>query len=562
MELTEIVGWSDSTPVFQRYGEIALGRKNEKGLPESVDYFVVPPEVIEFYGEKPTVLDIEFPSDDMQEFMPCGLFYYNYNKLLVCKGNGKDAAVKAAALDLDIELGKTFGIARKGNNFIAVGTGELLNTEKINEQEYVLHPCSYSKCACYKGNIEGRFFCHEAARLHIVLPKIPGRQLGVYTLETSSYNTYQNIRNGIGYFRRKYPGLPLWAVGFKLRLQMEVKHPEVGGKKQTTKPLPIVRLDFDMPIAEVLEIRKQHLEFPSKTMVAIRIEPVDDEKMPELLYGCAPDTLGESTSTERLPESPTGGDAETTGSTPVESPAVEPPTNAETPETPATSTKATSSGKAPKPVPFKGTIRIVGEPSAPTDNGKGVMLRVIEVWDQDGQVLKWLGTDGIIAPLKVGEVYSVEGIQAKDAIQVKKKVFIGTVAETPPSDEPSTGVIPEASGEKPETTPLATAEDTPAVPGTLAPETPETPETPGATASTAKTPAPAASTIEHRVVELANVAPKDATTNKGVFLSYTLSDGGTLMIPKNGPTPKPGTKLRVTGVNTGKAFWARTFEAA
>jgi hypothetical protein len=64
------------------------------------------------------------------------------------------------------------------------------------------------------------------------------------------------------------------------------------------------------------------------------------------------------------------------------------------------------------------------------------------------------------------------------------------------------------------------------------------------------------------VVELANVAPKDATTNKGVFLSYTLSDGGTLMIPKNGPTPKPGTKLRVTGVNTGKAFWARTFEAA
>jgi len=62
-----------------RLGKIHLGVKeiNAKGVeyPKAVNYFVVPPEVAEVYGEKPTELDIVIPTEDPNIFFPLFNFF-------------------------------------------------------------------------------------------------------------------------------------------------------------------------------------------------------------------------------------------------------------------------------------------------------------------------------------------------------------------------------------------------------------------------------------------------------------------------------------------------------
>ena len=61
-----------------RIGKIKLGvtvtKTNADGkvvsFPKEVDYFVVPPELAELYGEKPTRLPIMFPVDDIERILP------------------------------------------------------------------------------------------------------------------------------------------------------------------------------------------------------------------------------------------------------------------------------------------------------------------------------------------------------------------------------------------------------------------------------------------------------------------------------------------------------------
>ena len=59
-----IKGWSDSDRI-PRLGKIALGVKDERGIPKAVDYFVVPPEVKEVYGAEPKELDILIPNENL-----------------------------------------------------------------------------------------------------------------------------------------------------------------------------------------------------------------------------------------------------------------------------------------------------------------------------------------------------------------------------------------------------------------------------------------------------------------------------------------------------------------
>ena len=61
-----------------RIGKIKLGvtvtKTNAEGktvsFPKEVDYFVVPPELVELYGEKPTRLPVLFPVDDIDRILP------------------------------------------------------------------------------------------------------------------------------------------------------------------------------------------------------------------------------------------------------------------------------------------------------------------------------------------------------------------------------------------------------------------------------------------------------------------------------------------------------------
>lgn len=93
-----------------RLGVKAVSKRTGAEYPKEVDYFVCPPEVMNaapiigtdpengkpiygppFYGEKPKVLDIMFPSEDPAEVIPFCYKCYGANQRLKCKGDGESA---------------------------------------------------------------------------------------------------------------------------------------------------------------------------------------------------------------------------------------------------------------------------------------------------------------------------------------------------------------------------------------------------------------------------------------------------------------------------------------
>ncbi len=171
------------------------------------------------------------------------------------------------------------------------------------------------------------------------------------------------------------------------------------------------------------------------------------------------------------------------------------------PAEPATGANATGTQSI---TPFDGTVTIVGQPGDPTDNGKGVMMRVINAANLDGEKLKLFGLDAVIAPLKPGGTFHVVGRQAKDTVRVETLTPIAG-----PQDELKPEGLADLTG------PI--------------------------------------------VVKLAKAAGE-----ANGYLRYVLEDGRCLMIRKGGPVPKPGTKLQITGVEDKRSkvvkLWAKTFE--
>ncbi|MEE9573039.1 MAG: hypothetical protein V3W20_08330 [Candidatus Neomarinimicrobiota bacterium] len=75
-----------------RLGKIKVGEKTEGGHPTSVDYFIIDSEykdlVTKVYGEKPKVINIVFPSDNIEDNL--NEMYRWYGKSgLKCTGNGE-----------------------------------------------------------------------------------------------------------------------------------------------------------------------------------------------------------------------------------------------------------------------------------------------------------------------------------------------------------------------------------------------------------------------------------------------------------------------------------------
>ncbi|GAJ16842.1 unnamed protein product, partial [marine sediment metagenome] len=84
-------------------GKIRLGIKKEgqRGpYPQAVDYFVCPEEVKAIYKDKPTELDIMFPTDDLDLVAPQWYKCYSYTQGLICKGDGKHCKRK-----VDVDTG-------------------------------------------------------------------------------------------------------------------------------------------------------------------------------------------------------------------------------------------------------------------------------------------------------------------------------------------------------------------------------------------------------------------------------------------------------------------------
>jgi hypothetical protein len=137
-----------------RLGKIRLGikaksNKKDSEYPKATDYFVVPNEVKEVYGDKPTELEIMFPVEDPEMFAQQWLRAYSMSQGLVCIGNGLEAKRK-----VDVE------------------TGAMANHE-TNQWEWHQITCESQECPEYQSKT-----CRRVMNLQFLLPEVPG--LGVW----------------------------------------------------------------------------------------------------------------------------------------------------------------------------------------------------------------------------------------------------------------------------------------------------------------------------------------------------------------------------------------------
>ena len=238
-----IKGVSDQVRL-PRLGKIRLGekRENEKGVeyPKALDYFVVPEEIKAIYGEKPRELDVMLPMENRESFFPQAYKRYGSAKGLICRGDGE------LAMCLD---GKS---------------GEL---EEIQ--------CPGKDCPYYqKGE------CKQVGNLQVSLYKVPG--LGIYQIDTSSYNSIINLNSGIKLIRGML-GRISW-IPLVLKVEMQEAHPTVNGNRIKTI-IPVMNLTCKVSVEQLMRRATQPLPVPKAAID----NPGVDEK-PELLFPKVPNS--------------------------------------------------------------------------------------------------------------------------------------------------------------------------------------------------------------------------------------------------------------------------------
>ena len=227
-----------------RLGKIRLGIKVTPGgdknpYPKATDYFVVPDEVKELTGDKPTKLNIMFPSDDEEIVARQYLKAYSYSQGLVCKGDGSFAIRK-----------------------IDTATGDLVDKET---QDWIFSPnwtCNPDECVQYIGEHRQ---CRRVMNLVFLMPEIPG--LGVWQLDTSSFYSILNVNSCLTLIRALCGRVSFIPLILSLE-PMEVTPP--GVKRKTVHVLYI------RSGAKLADIQRLALVSPYKAIV----EGASDEDTP------------------------------------------------------------------------------------------------------------------------------------------------------------------------------------------------------------------------------------------------------------------------------------------
>jgi hypothetical protein len=166
-----IEGVSDIVRI-PRLGKIHLGvkvkskEKQNVEYPRATDYFVVPDEVKEVYGQKPTELQIMFPVEETELFAQQWLRAYSLTQGLVCIGSGVEARRK-----------------------VDVDTGAIADRD-TKQWEWHDITCNPQECPEYEAKR-----CRRVMNLQFLLPEVPG--LGVYQIDTSSFYSIVNINSMI-----------------------------------------------------------------------------------------------------------------------------------------------------------------------------------------------------------------------------------------------------------------------------------------------------------------------------------------------------------------------------
>lgn len=227
-----------------RLGKIRLGIKATSAktgaeYPKAVDYFVVPDEVKEVYGEKPKSLDIMFPVEDLEQFAPQFLRAYSQTQGLVCIGDGIKARRK-----LDTET-------------------DAMASSKTIEWAWREMPCDAQECPEYSAKK-----CRRVLNLLFLLPKVSG--LGAWQIDSSSYNSIININS----MAKMLKGILGRCSMIPLTLVLRPQDVSPSGMK--TKTVYVLDIKQDIKLADLAQMAQLP---PSKMLL-----PEVTGEIPEDLY--------------------------------------------------------------------------------------------------------------------------------------------------------------------------------------------------------------------------------------------------------------------------------------
>lgn len=232
-----IIGLSEKLRL-PRKGKIRLGEKklSKKGkeYPSALDYFVVPEEVKEVYPGKPRKLGIMFPMENRDDFFPQWYKRYGSSKGLICKGDGKTAT----------EIPEGTGLVKDGKVVDEKGDPVDLNNLQMKEID-----CEGKECPYYQERE-----CKQVGNLQVILPKVKG--LGVYQIDTSSYNSILNINSGIKLIRGMLERVGINRISWiplVLEIKMQEAHPVVKGKRIKTI-VPVMSVDLEMSVESMMRM--------------------------------------------------------------------------------------------------------------------------------------------------------------------------------------------------------------------------------------------------------------------------------------------------------------------
>ena len=242
-----------------RLGKIHLGIKVEKPgkhpYPQATDYFVVPDEVADIFGEKPKELEIMFPLEDPDQFAQQWYRCYSMTQGLVCIGDGISSRRR-----IDLATGAIAG----------------RDTRDCDLREDL--PCNPQECPEYLSKR-----CKRVMNLQILLPKVPG--LGVWQIDTSSFYSIVNINSMIKLLKNlagRCSFIPLTLVLGPI---------EVTPPGQTKKTVHIMHVKQDMKLEDIARLGQ--VPAPQALMPAPDVSQPPEDLFPEEILAEAEDVSEE-----------------------------------------------------------------------------------------------------------------------------------------------------------------------------------------------------------------------------------------------------------------------------
>jgi len=189
-------------------------------------------------------LDIMLPLDNIEAVFPTALKLYGSQSGLICHGDGERAQRRV---------------------------------EGSNDWQEIT--CPYKECEHY---IQGH--CKEVGNLQVILPKIKG-MLGIYQIDTSSYNSILNIKSGLEMLKRTVGRCSL--IPLILEVRMQEANPLTAEGKRLKALVPVMHLRLDHTFYDVIEMARERklikqVKLSSPEIIEIDNPDIDDK--PELLY--------------------------------------------------------------------------------------------------------------------------------------------------------------------------------------------------------------------------------------------------------------------------------------